>query len=327
MMYADDTACAKKINTQFQRLRQHHSKMDKHLNGLTYAVISENEINDWLCGVDHKSPVLLLNTSIYNWENPNWGFINRGLQREIDYNLLTANEGYIEYIKNTFANQWDFVKQFDLSISLYVNDNEKAISIYNKLHKPPEKFTKDEFRTAIEIDLISIFECAETLYLKYDKAYNRYFTKSEFLPKHTTNPDYIQLGYDDNSATALSIIFDDLTTAKLIKCTPDEFAAHFDPFAHKAPDPIKWHGTIMQLLTLFLGHSLKRDAYGPSGYYKMKLNKELDYEEILKHFKLEDKTTGGTLNSNYLNSLDRATIYKSKPIKILIIELNKLLNR
>jgi hypothetical protein len=323
MMITDKSACAKKINYLFKRLQKHYFRTNKTLHEMNHLIVSSNEVEAWTSGEFCKSPVLRLNSYFYNWNNGSLDFVNRGFEQEIEYNLLTNNEGYFEYINNTFANQWHFVKQFRESMSLYVNDNTKAISIYNKLYDPPEKFNKSEFGTAIQLELIGLFARAESLYLKYDKAYKRYFKAKDFLRKQKTNPDHIHLDYGEGEEEALKCLFDNLLGFELINCTFNEFALHFDPFANPEPKPINWLGTDMQLMTLFIGRNLPDDD-NVLRYYMLRLKKKLDFKTILKHFRLNDMTTDRTLSANYYNSLQRENIRRPKPIRYIIDHLKSI---
>lgn len=317
-------SCARKINLQFQRLRQHYVKMIRHLDKVVGVVLSQDEVNMWVYGEQNSSPIIVIDTYLYNWDNANREFINRALEREIEENLLANNVGYIEYIENTFANQWGFIKEFKESLSLYINDHEKAIAQYNKLYDTPAKFRIIDFKTAIQVQLIAIFQRAETLYYKYDKKYNRFFKEAEFINKSKTNPDFIPLDYGDSNSDIIKSLFAYFIKFKFIDCSFDEFASHFDPYAAKVPEKLLWSGTTMQLMTLFLGHDLT-DPDGKQTYFKLRLKKKVNTAWLTLHFRFPDiKTTNRSLSSNYSSKIENPTIIGAKEILAISDYINSL---
>ncbi len=168
----------------------------------------------------------------------------------------------------------------------------------------------------------------EALYKRYNAAYVPYFKEGEFSRAYKTNPDYIQLDYGERNSDAIKLMHKSLTGSKYIECSFEDFEAHFDPFASPVPPPIVWSGSDAQLLVLLLGKNFQDDDDNlPNGNYQLRLTKEVTTKQILEHFKLADKTTDRTLSSNHGNIFKRKTIKNSRPIKLLIHDLNILKNR
>lgn len=321
--YKDQTACAKEINFLFKQLRQFHHRMSKQLEDMKHVVISREEVKAWKYGDSGNSPAIKMYTCLHTWGNIDREFINRGLEREIEAQLLADNVGYSEFIQNAFANQWEYLKQFKDSLLLFVNNNEEAHRIIQKLHNPPEKFTKHEFRVGIELDMIHIFYLAELIYYKYDKKYNLFFKDGEFLTREITNPDYIQLNYANANSTAIKTLHDNLIRCTLVACTLEEFAAHFDPFG-KVPPSIQWLGSDVQLITWFLGRKLM-DANKKVRLYSISLKKIMDAQQLLAHFKPQkESTTHRTLSANYYNSLNRKSFYQAQDFMLTVDQLDLL---
>jgi len=316
--------CAKRINYLFKQLHQNYVEMVFYLNDLNHLIVPWQKAHQWLDGENDNSPVKALNIYYSIWANEIVNFVDQEFEREIELNLSQSDEGYFSYMDNTFSKYWSFVQNFKDLLLMYVNDNDTAIAIKGKLYYLPEKFNKHDFKAAIELQLIYIFDQWEALYKKYNSNYERYFKDGEFLRLYKPNPDYIQLGYGKSNTDAIKLIYQALTDSKILTCDFKEFEAHFDPFASPAPNPIVWSGTDAQLLVLFLGKDFQDDDNLPNGNYQLKLKKQVTPEQILGHFKLGETTTVLTLRSNHANMFKRKTIKKPRPIKLLIHDLNLL---
>jgi hypothetical protein len=325
-MNSNSCECAKIINYQFKRLRQAYIKMVNQLNEMNHLIISQQEIVQWVNGESLNSPVLHLNTYYYSWDNAELKFVDRKFEREIEYNLLQADEGYFEYIDNTFGKHWSFIKEFKGSISTYINNSDEATRFINRLYEPPEKFNKHELKKSIELQLIFMFDIWEGLYQKYDKSYKRHFKESEFSQRNKTNPDYIPLGYVNNNQAVL-LMFNTLSNLGLIHCSFEKFAGHFDPFATPPTDKIVWLGTNVQLMALFQGKHLRTEPNTQSVEYILKLQKKISFNGLMQHFK---PSTGdyslGSLKtgSSKMNKTDKVNGFKY--LMLLVDDLNHLSN-
>jgi hypothetical protein len=325
-MNSNNYECAKIINYQFKRLRQTYTKTVNYLDGINHTIISQQEIDHWLNGESSNSPVLLLNTYYYSWDNAELKFVDRKLEREIEYNLLQADKGYFEYIDNTFSKHWSFIKEFKASITTFINNDDKATRCINRLYEPPEKFNKENLKNSIELQLIFIFDIWEGLYKKYDKAYNRYFKESEFSHKYKTNPNCISLDYGDNNDQAINMIFNALSGLKVIECKFEEFTAHFDPFATPPADKIVWLGSNVQLMALLQGKHLRIETNTQSIEYILKLQNKISFDKLMQHFKplVGDYSLGSLkVGSSRMNKTDK--VYGFKYLMLLVDELNHLI--
>jgi len=326
-MKVDNYACANIIAEQFKRLNQTYIDMIDHLNETERSNVLFNDCNKWLNGENADSPTKLLGIYYFIWDDV-LKLGNSAFENEIADNLFQSNRGYFDYLNNAFAKYWFFIKDLKDPLLAYVNNYKSAETEKIKLYEPPEKFSKNDFKRLVEIDIIQMFDIWETLYKKYYPAYNRYFNGGEFSQLYKTNPNFIDLGYGESNTKAINIMYNSLIGYKYISCSLNEFAEHFDPFAFPVPKLLEWHGSDAQLLVLLMGKNFGDDNDDlPKGNYQLTLNREVTVDQILKNFKLSDTTTTRTLSSNYANIYKRRTIKNSRPIKLLIHDLNIMQTR